>query len=323
MNAAARLESIERIAVVGGGYVGHGVAQQFAQAGYPVSMYNRTGESSARAMAGVERGLKLFVDAGLSTPAEAEAARARVRPTNDLRDAVRGADFVVEAVAERLPVKQELFLRLDGLAPGSAIFASETSGLRISDIARGTRRPERCIATHNYTPPYLVPVVEVVPGERTAPEVVEATCALLRRAGKEPVLCKEVPGHIGTRLTTALRREAYYIVEQGYATPEAVDTVLRAVARLIPVIGVMVMTDFSGVDVLRDVHRNIQPHLDHRPDPSPLLDRLIEDGRLGIKSGQGFYRWTPDQIQEMFEARGLELIRWMRQSPPPPLPPSL
>ena len=226
-------------------------------------------------------------------------------------------------MAERLPVKQELFRRLDDLAPEVAIFASETSGLRISDIARGTRHPGRCIATHNYTPPYLVPVVEVVPGEHTVPEVAEAACALLRRAGKEPVLCKEVPGHIGTRLTTALRREAYYIVEQGYAAPEAVDTVLRAVARLMPVLGVLALTDFSGVDVLRDVHRNIQPHLDHRPDPSPLLDRLAEEGRLGVKSGRGFYRWTPGQIEEMVEARGAELLRWMRQSPPPPLPPSL
>ncbi len=323
MDTVFRMGNIRRISVVGGGYVGHGVAQQFAQAGYPVAMYNRTEESSARAMANVEGGLKLFVDAGLSTRAEAEAALARIRPTNDLPDAARDADFIVEAVAERLSVKQELIRRLDDLAPEGAIFASETSGLRISDIARGSRRPERCITTHNYTPPYLVPVVEVVPGERTAPEVVEATCALLRRAGKEPVLCKEVPGHIGTRLTTALRREAYYIVEQGYAAPEAVDTVLRAVARLIPVIGVMAMTDFSGADVLRDVHRNIQPHLDHRRDPSPLLDRLIEEGRCGVKSGRGFYRWTPEQIQEMFEARGLELIRWMRQPPLPPLPPSI
>ena len=144
---------------------------------------------------------------------------------------------------------------------------------------------------------------------------------LLLCVGKDPVICKEVPGHIGVRLTTALRREAYYIVEQGYATPEAVDTVLRSVARLLPVIGALVMTDFSGVDVLRDVHRNIQPHLDHRPEPSPLLDELIEGGKLGIKSGEGFYRWSPEQAQEFFEARGRELIRWMQQPPLPPPPP--
>ena len=99
------------------------------------------------------------------------------------------------------------------------------------------------------------------------------------------------------------------------------DTVLRSVARLLPVIGALVMTDFSGVDVLRDVHRNIQPHLDHRPEPSPLLDELIEGGKLGIKSGEAFYRWSPEQAQGFFEARGRELIRWMQQPPPLPPPP--
>ena len=307
--------------MVGGGYVGHGVAQQFAQAGYPVTMYNRTAESSARGMVNVDKGLDLFVGAGVTSRTEADAARARIVPTTDLTAAVGEADFVVEAVAEQLPVKQEIFRKLDERTSAQTILASETSGLRMTDIARHTRRPGRCITTHNYTPPPLVPVVEVVPGEGTDPAVVETTLTLLRRIGKEPVVCKEMPGHIGVRLTTALRREAYYIVEQGYATAEAVDTVLCSVARLLPVIGAFVMTDFSGVDVLRDVHRNIQPHLDHRPDPSALLDDMVEGGKLGIKSGEGFYRWSPEQVQEFFQARGRELIRWMQQSPLPPPPP--
>ena len=312
---------IRQIGIVGGGYVGHGVAQQFAQSGYPVTMYNRTAESSARAMANIDEGLDLFADAGLASRIERDAARARISPTTDLAAAVAEADFVVEAVAEQLPVKQEIFQKLDVLAPERAILASETSGLRMTDIARHTHRPERCITTHNYTPPPLIPVVEVVPGERTNPAVVETTCALLRHIGKEPVVCKEVPGHIGVRLTTALRREAYYIVEKGYATPETVDTVLRSVARLLPVIGAFAMTDFSGVDVLRDVHRNIQPHLDHRPEPSPLLEKMIAEGKLGVKSGEGFYRWSPEQVKEMFAARGEELVRWMRKDSPAPPPP--
>ncbi len=318
MNQERALERIRRIAVMGGGYVGHGVAQQFAQAGYPVAMYNRTPESSARAMAGVEQGLALFIDAGLLSRAEADTVRSRLRPTLDLATALDGADFVIESVSENLPLKQKLFREMDKRSPVHVILASETSGLRITDIARDTRHPGRCITTHSYTPPPLIPVVEVVPGEQTAPEVVETTCALLRRVGKEPVVCKEVPGHIGVRLTTALRREAYYIIEQGYATPEAVDTVMRSVGRLLPIIGALIMSDFSGVDVLRDVHRNIQPHLDHRPDPSPLLDKLIAEGKLGVKSGEGFYRWSPERVKEIYEARGKELIRWMRSPPPPP-----
>ncbi len=311
---------IRRIGIVGGGYLGHGVDQQFAQFGYTVTMYNRNAESSARAMANIDKGLDLFIDAGLISQNEKDAARARISPTTDLAVAVAEADFVVEAVAEQLPVKQDIFKKLDDLAPARAILASETSSLRMTDIARHIRRPERCITTHNYTPPPLVPVVEVAPGERTNPAVVEITCELLRLVGKQPMLCKEIPGHIGVRLTTALRREAYYIVEKGYATPDAVDTVIRSVARLLPVIGAFIMTDFSGVDVLRDVHRNIQPHLDHRAEPSPLLDKLVAEGNLGIKCRKGFYSWSPEQVQEMFAARGEELIRWMRQGSPPPPP---
>jgi len=317
-----KVAEIRRIGIVGGGYVGHGVAQQFAQSGYPVRMFNRTSESSARAMANIDKGLDLLVNADLISQIERDASRARISPTTDLVAAVSEADFVVEAVADQLPVKQEIFQKLGTLTSEHTILASETSGLRMTDIARHTRQPERCITTHNYTPPPLIPVVEVVPGERTNPAVVETTCALLRHIGKEPVICKEVPGHIGVRLTTALRREAYYIVEQGYATPEAVDTVLRSVARLLPVIGAFTMTDLSGLDVLRDVHRNIQPHLDHRPDPSPLLEKMVADGKLGVKSGEGFYDWSPEQVSEIFTARGDELVRWMRKNPPTSLSPN-
>ncbi|MDA0999066.1 MAG: 3-hydroxyacyl-CoA dehydrogenase family protein [bacterium] len=308
-------QEIRRIGVVGGGYVGHGVAQQFAQAGYPVAMYNRTPESSERAMAGIRRGVQIFVDEGYVTPQEAEETLARIAPTTDFRAAVEGADFIVESVSEKLEVKQEIFREMDSLAPENAILASETSGLKMTDISRMTQRPERCISTHSYTPPPLIPVVEISPGERTAPEVVEATMAFLRLVGKEPVLCKEVPGHIGVRLTTAMRREAYNIIEKGYATPEAVDTVVRSVGRLWPILGILEVSDLSGIDVMRDVQRNIQPHLDHRAEPSPLLDKMIEAGTLGQKAGKGFYEWDEARRNEILGARDRMLLRWLRENP--------
>ncbi|MEE9276643.1 MAG: 3-hydroxyacyl-CoA dehydrogenase family protein [bacterium] len=322
MGSYVTVEEIREIAVVGGGYVGHGVAQMFAQGGYPVRMYNRTAESSARAMADVEKGLALFVRAELSTPAEAEEALARVRPLTDLPETVRGADFVVEAVVDRLPVKREVFGEMDAHAPGRAILASETSGLRMTDIAAGLKRPERCVSTHNYTPPPLLPVLEVVAGERTDPEVVETACALMRRIGKEPVLCKEIPGNIGSRFTNCLRREAFHIVEQGYATPEAVDAVMRSLGRVFPVMGILALTDFTGLDMSYNSQRNILPHLAHNPEPSGLVDGMVAEGRLGIKSGEGFYQWPPERIREFYEARGEELLRWLQRPPPPPLPPA-
>ena len=301
--------------------MGHGVAQLFAQAGYPVTMFNRTEESSARAMANIEKGLKQFVDAGILSPAAADSTLKLVQPTSDFAAAVRASDFIVEAVTDELRLKQELFREMDALAPPHVILASETSGLRISDIVLGAKHPERCITTHNYTPPPLMPVVEVVPGEKTAPEAVEATCALLRHVGKEPVICKEIPGHIGSRLTNALRREAFHLVEEGYATPEAIDTVMRSVGRLFPVMGILLLTDFSGVDMARNSQRNILPHLCHRDRPFLLIEKMAEEGKLGVKAGEGFYRWTQARVQEIVEARGRELIRWMQQPPLPPLPP--
>ena len=317
VNAEYTFDRIKKIAIVGGGLMGHGVAQFFAQGGYPVAMYNRTEESSARAMAELKRGLTLFVKEGLSTQAEADAALARIRPVVDLAEAVHEADFITEAVVDDLALKQKIFKEMDALAPANAILTSETSGLRMTDISRDTARPERCVSTHNYTPPSLMPVVEVVPGERTAPEVLETTCALLRKVGKEPVICSEIPGHIGVRLTTALRREVSYIIEQGWATPEAVDTVMRSVGRLFPVMGICILTDFTGLDMSDHSQKNVLPHLDSKTEGSDLIRRMVAEGKLGVKSGEGFHQWTPESARAIYEARGRELLRWMKE---PPLP---
>jgi 3-hydroxybutyryl-CoA dehydrogenase len=265
----------------------------------------------------ISRGLALFVEADISTQADADAALARITSVTEIEEAVRGADFITEAVVDDLALKQKIFGEMDALAPPHAILTSETSGLRMTDISRDTKRPGRCVTTHNYTPPPLMPVVEVVPGERTDPAAVETTCALLRRVGKEPVVCKEIPGHIGVRLTTALRREVNYIIEQGYATPEAVDTVMRSVGRLFPVMGVCILTDFTGLDMSDHSQRNVLPHLDSRTEGSPLIKKMVAEGKLGVKSGEGFHRWTPESAQAVYEARGRELLRWMKQ---PPLP---
>ncbi|MDA1000364.1 MAG: 3-hydroxyacyl-CoA dehydrogenase family protein [bacterium] len=310
-------EKIRNIAVIGGGYVGYGVAQKFAQAGYPVAMFNRTAESSRRAMADVAKGIGLFVEAELLSRGEADAALARVRPVTDLEDAVQGADYIAETLIDDLAVKQEAFCRIDAAAPAHAIIASGTSGLRITEIAARVGRPERCITAHNLTPPSMVPAMEVVGGEKTDPAAVEAAIALLKKVGWEPVRCAEVPGNIGSRLTTALRREISYIIEQGYATPEAVDTVVRSLGRLFPVMGMCALSDFTGIDMSLRSQTHIRPHLDSRPEPSPLMEKMVEAGKLGVKSGEGFYRWPPEKVEEFYQARGEELLRWMKRPPPP------
>ena len=302
---------IRNVAVIGGGYVGRGVALQFALADFRVSMFNRSPESAARARAEIEKSLDILVD----TDALEEDAREifeRITLTQDLKEAVGAGDFVVEAVSEILSLKQDVFEKMDAAAPPDVILASETSGLGMTDISARTKHPGRCIVTHNYTPPHLIPVVEVAAGRLTSPDATRITCELLEKAGKEPIVCREVPGHIGVRLTTALRREAYHIVEKGYARPEDVDAVWRSIAPLFPALGLCKLNDFSGMDVLRDVHRNIQPSLDHRPEPGPLMDEMVEKNLLGIKSGEGFYKWTAESAREAARVRDEALIRLYR-----------
>ena len=303
---------IRNVAVIGGGYVGRGVALQFALADFRVSMFNRSPESAARARAEIEKSLDILVDADALEEDGARGVFGRITLTQDFQEAVGGGDFVVEAVSEILSLKQDVFEKMDAIAPPDVILASETSGLGMTDISARTKHPERCIVTHNYTPPHLIPVVEVAAGRRTIPDATRITCELLEKAGKEPIVCREVPGHIGVRLTTALRREAYHIVEKGYARPEDVDAVWRSIAPLFPALGLCKLNDFSGMDVLRDVHRNIQPTLDHRPEPGPLMDEMVEKNLLGIKSGEGFYKWTAESAREAARLRDEALIRLYR-----------
>ena len=303
---------IRNVAVIGGGYVGRGVALQFALADFRVSMFNRSPESAARARAEIEKSLDILVDADALDEEGARDVFERIAQTQDFKEAVDGGDFVVEAVSEILSLKQDVFEKMDALAPPDVILASETSGLGMTDISARTKHPGRCIVTHNYTPPHLIPVVEVVAGRRTSPDATRITCELLEKAGKEPIVCREVPGHIGVRLTTALRREAFHIVEKGYAHPEDVDAVWRSIAPLFPALGLCKLNDFSGMDVLRDVHRNIQPTLDHRPEPGPLMDEMVEKNLLGIKSGEGFYKWTVESAREAARVRDEALIRLYR-----------
>ncbi len=307
-------EDVQSVAVIGGGYVGRGVALQFARAHFCVLLYNRSAEGAARARRGIEESLEALVDADAWSAEDARDASGRIASTQDFHEAVSGGDFVVEAVSENLVFKQEVFERMDAISPPDVILASETSGLGMTDISQRTKHPERCITTHNYTPPHLIPIVEVAPGRRTSEETTRIACALLRRAGKKPILCREVPGHVGVRLTTALRREAFHIVEKGYARPEDVDAVWRSLAPLFSALGVCMLSDFSGLDVLRDVHRQVQPSLDNRVQASPLVDGMVEKNLLGVKSGEGFYRWSAESTAAAMRARNAALIRWLREN---------
>jgi 3-hydroxybutyryl-CoA dehydrogenase len=278
-----------RIAVIGAGLMGHGIAQVFALAGHDVTIYDSFAASLGSAKQRILTNLK---DLG-----DNENAVERVTPNADLTVAVRDADYVVEAVLEDLPLKQKLFAEIEKHVRPDTILASNTSVIPITRIMEGLTRRERALGTHWWNPPYLVPLVEVIETRWTTPKVVEWTMALHAAAGKKPAhVKKDVPGFIGNRLQHALWREAIALVEQGICDAETVDNVIKAAfGRRLAVLGPLENADMVGTDLTLAIHRTVLPDIDSRPKPSPYLERLVKDGKLGFKSGEGFRKWSPEQ----------------------------
>jgi len=302
-------ERITRVAVIGGGLMGFGVAAEFARFGYETAMYNTRPETSRRAMEQAEEALDLMVETKLMTHRAADAAFKRLHPTTDIEEAARGAGFINESVLERLSLKKEIFARLDAICSPSTILATNTSGLRVSDIASATVHPERVIATHYFQPPHFVPLVEVVPTVKTDTAVVEKTVAFLRTLRKKVVLIKtEVPGFIGNRIQGAIGREIQALVDRGIATPEMVDDVIQfGFGRRMAYTGYFKRLDLIGLDFGYNAAK------DHGAEPWKPIVEHVERGELGMKSGKGFYGWPDDTAKQLHRRQNTELIRLMKQ----------
>jgi 3-hydroxybutyryl-CoA dehydrogenase len=269
--------------------MGHGIAQVFALAGHPVVVYDAVPAALASLRSRIEKNL---VELGQDV-----AAAARVTSADTLAGAVGEADVVVEAALEKVALKQDIFAELEKLAPRHALLASNTSVIPIGRIAARVSTRDRVLGTHWWNPPWLVPLVEVIETEGTSPESVTKMLTLLRSVGKIAVhVKKDVPGFIGNRLQHALWREAIALVQNGVCDAETVDIVVKAsFGRRLPVIGPLENADLVGTDLTLDIHQNVLPDLDRTPGPLPYLVDLVESGRLGFKSGEGFRRWTPEQ----------------------------
>lgn len=224
-----------------------------------------------------------------------------------------GADVVFEAGPENLAFKQKLFAQLELLAPHHALLASNTSVIPITNIMAEVKSGERAMGTHWWNPPYLVPLVEVIKTPLTNPALAQKMFDLLARVGKTPAMVeKDVPGFIGNRLQHALWREAIAIVAEGICDAETVDTVVKgSFGRRLPVIGPLENADLVGTELTLAIHETVLPAIDHTPGPSPYLKQLIpREGRLGMKSGEGFRTWTPEQ-QAQLRAKVLRHLKAM------------
>lgn len=297
----------QQIAVLGAGLMGHGIALTFARAGQYVAITDPVPEARAAVAGRIADSLRLM--------GEDEARIAKILKRIEIFDsvpgAVREAAFVFEAAPEKMALKQSLFAEVESHAPETAILASNTSVMPITQIMGGLRLRHRALGTHWWNPPHLIPLVEVIRTEWTDEATIAVTMALLADAGKTPVRVeKDVPGFIGNRLQHALWREAVSLVENGICDAEAVDTVIKAsFGRRLAVLGPLENADLVGTDLTLDIHRTVLADLERRPGPSPYLERLVAGGRLGMKSGEGFRRWTPEEAQAVRE----KVVRHLRK----------
>ena len=299
-----------RAAVIGAGTMGHGIAQELALAGHAVRVWDESPASLERLKDRVGDSLAVFKEMGLVSPEEAAACLENIAPAVGLEDACAEAGVVIEAVFEDLGLKQELFARLEKAAPPTALLVSNTSALRISEIAQGMAQPERLVGLHFWNPPQVVPCVEVVRGELTTDQAFETAAALVERLGKVPVrVNKDIPGFLGNRMQHALQREAMSLVESGVASAEDVDRVVKYGFGLrLAFLGPLERADLGGLDVTLRVQDYLLPHLDNRTTASPLLREKVEQGQLGLKSGQGYYAWSPERAKAMVSRRDRALL---------------
>lgn len=300
------------IAILGNGIIGHGMADVFAKAGHEVRLIGRSEASLAAALERIRDSMGVFASEGLFEAAQVEPAMARISTGTDLA-AAEGCDFVFEAVPEDMALKLSLFERLDAMLPPSAILAS-SSGHPASALAVRMTHRARMVAAHFWYPPQLLPLVEVCGGPETAPEVVERTVALLRAAGKEPVvIAQEVPGFIGNRIQFAALREAWSLWARGVASAEAIDAVVRhSIGRRLGVTGPIESADLGGLDTMWHFARFLQPDLNADPLPPEAIGRMVEQGARGVANGRGLHDWSQRDGAALAEARRRELIRWLK-----------
>ena len=309
------VEQINRVCSVGTGTMGFGTALAFAFSGCSVSMAGRSEASLDRAFGNIKQALEAYKAGGLATDQKIAQTLANIQGCTNYTDAVAGAQFIIESVVEEVETKQEVYASLEKLVSPEVILATNTSGLSPTTLAARMQNPERFVVAHFWNPPHLIPLVEVVPGEKTSPETVETTKDLLEKIEKKPiVLQRECLGFLGNRLQYALLREAISLVEKGIATPADIDMAVKyGFGRRLPTTGPLESADMGGLDIFLNIGRYLSADLDASQTPSPLLEKIVAEGNLGIKTGKGLQDWPKDKIASVRKKREESLIAWLQQ----------
>ncbi|MDB5559884.1 MAG: 3-hydroxyacyl-CoA dehydrogenase NAD-binding [Enterovirga sp.] len=301
---------MSEIAVLGAGLMGHGIALVLALGGHAVRLTDGSDAVLDRVPGLIAAAVETLHEAGaLDRTETAEAVTARIRRSGDLAETVAGAELVIEAITENPEAKRALFAELDRLCPPETILASNTSYLDVFPLIPAARQ-RRAVIAHWYTPPYIVDLVDVVPGPETDPEVVGFIRDLVLGLGQVPIVLQRfVPGYIANRIQQAISAEVYRLLDEGVASPREIDdAIIHGLALRIPVLGHLAKADFTGLELQRHALRNgtYQP-----PPPrsrSDILDRLCEEGRTGVMAGRGYFDWSGRSPEELFRERDRKLL---------------
>jgi 3-hydroxyacyl-CoA dehydrogenase len=306
-------EGVKKIAVIGAGTMGHGIAQSFAQAGYQVSMMDNAQPSLERGLSLIESSLGTMVQEDIIDQKVIPTILSRITPTLSIEEAAYDADIAIEAVVEDKEVKKAVFAQLDTYCPPRTLLASNTTFLNIFDFVE-TSRPDKVLITHWYAPPQIIPLVDVVGGPKTDKASIEVIAEILRDLGKKPAVFKKfVSGYVVSRLQFAFQREVHFLLDNDYLSPQELDdAAIWGLALRMMVVGVVQRFDFGGLDLsARNLEKPSFPPtpLEYRP---KKIFELVKQGYLGVKTGKGFYDYTGRTEAEVCRERDIKLIKMLK-----------
>jgi len=301
------------IVIAGGGTMGTSLVQIFSQYEYPVTLYSRKEETLAKAKERVELNQITMVAQGIVTEEQSKALIERIAYTND-KSCFANADFVIENITENMELKKVFWGEISKLVPESAVLVTNTSGLSISEMATAVYKPERFAGMHWFNPPHILELIEVTKGEKTTDETADFVMELSRSVKKKPVkINKDVPGFLANRLQYALIREASYMVDEGIASMEDIDLACSLVVGMrYACFGPFVVTDMGGVDIWNSVSNYLFADLCADKDGCHRMQKLVAEGRLGVKANAGFYDYDPEKIPELIKDRDERYIKMVQ-----------
>jgi len=295
---SAQTLTVQNITVLGSGIMGHGIAQVSAMSGYNVVLRDIEQQFLDKAMEKIRWSLEKLVGKGKISKQESDSILSRIKTVVDLKEAVKSADMVIEAVPEIMELKKKVYSELEQVADKRIIFASNTSTLPITEIANTTSRPDRFIGIHFFNPPQLMKLVEVIPGQKTDPQIVNLTVDYVKSVKKEPVICKkDVPGFIVNRLFIPMVHEACWLKQRETYTLEEIDSAVKF-AMGFPM-GIFELADFTGMDVIHKATIELQIRDKKVILPHPLIEKLYNDKKLGQKTGEGFYKYSDEKYERI------------------------